>query len=47
MLVLHVEWIVRVKQCMGADILSNGTDNFALLLSNDVPYLQIQGLKDN
>ena len=45
-LVLHVEWIVRVKQCMGAVILSNGTDNFALLLLNDVPYLQIQGLKD-
>ena len=45
-LVLHVEWIVRVKQCMGAVILSNGTDNVALLLLNDVPYLQIQGLKD-
>ena len=38
-LVLHVEWIVRVKQCMGAVILSNGTDNVALLLLNDVPYL--------
>ena len=38
-LVLHVEWIVRVKQCMGAVILSNGTGNVALLLLNDVPYL--------
>ena len=46
-LVLQVEWVVRVKQCMGAVIRSNGTDKFALLLLNDVPYLQIQGLKDN
>ena len=38
-LVLHVEWIVRVKQFMGALILSNGTDNVALSLLNDVPYL--------
>ena len=44
-LVLHVEWVV--KQCMGAVIRSNGTDKFALLLLNDIPYLQIQGLKDN
>ena len=29
MLVLHVEWIVRVKQCLGAVVLSNGTDKFA------------------
>ena len=35
-LVLNVEWIVRVKQCMGAVILSKGTDNFALLLVNEV-----------
>ncbi len=28
-LVLHVERVVRVKQCMGAVILSNGTDKFA------------------
>ena len=46
-LVLQVEWVVRVKQCMGAVIRSNGTDKFALLLLNDVPYLQIQGLNDN
>ena len=40
-LVLHVEWIVRVKQCKGAVILSNSTDNVALLLliKNHVPYL--------
>ena len=38
-IVLHVEWIVRVKQCMGAVIPSNGTNNVALLLLNDVPYL--------
>ena len=37
-------WVVRVKQYMGAVILSNGTDKFALLLLHDVPYLQIQGL---
>ena len=46
-LVLQVEWVVRVKQCMGAVILSNGRDKFALLLLNDVPYLQTQGMKDN
>ena len=46
-LVLHVEWVVRVKQCMIAVILSNDTDKFALLLLHDVPYLQIQGLRDN
>ena len=40
-------WVVHVKQCMRAVILSNGTDKFALLLLHDVPYLQIQGLKDN
>ena len=45
-LVLQVEWVVRVKQCMGAVIRSNGTDKFALSLLNDVPYLQIQGLND-
>ena len=42
-LVLHVEWVVHVKQCMGAAILSNGTDTFALLLLNDVAYLQNAG----
>ena len=46
-LVLQVEWVVRVKQCMGALIRSNGTDKVALLLLNDIQYLQIQGLKDN
>ena len=46
-LVLQFEWVVRVKQCMGAVILSNGTDKFVLLLLNDIQYLQIQGLKDN
>ena len=44
-LLVHVEWVVRVKQCMGAVILSNGTDKFALLLLNDVPYLQIHGVE--
>ena len=46
-LVLQVEWVVRVKQCMRAVILSNGTEKFALLLLNDIQYLQIHGLKDN
>ena len=46
-LVMHVEWAIRVKQCMEAVILSNGTYTFALLLVHDVPYLQIQGLRDN
>ena len=31
-LVMHVEWANRVKQCMRAVILSNGTYKFALLL---------------
>ena len=44
---MHVEWVVRVKQFKRAVMLSNGTDKFALLLLHDVPYLQIQGLKDN
>ena len=35
-LVVQVEWVVRVKQCMGAAILSNGTDKFAFLLLNDI-----------
>ena len=39
-LVLQVDWVVRVKLCMGAVIRSNGTDKFALLLLNDIPYLQ-------
>ncbi len=45
-IVLHVEWVVRVKQCMRAVILTNDTDTFALLLLHVVPYLQIQGLTD-
>ena len=44
-LVLHVEWVVRVKQCQRVVVLSNDTDTFALLL-HYAPYLQTQGLKE-
>ena len=44
MLVLHVEWAVRVKQCTRVDIRSNYTDTFALLL-HYIQYLQTHGLE--
>ena len=42
-LVMHAEWAVRVKQCMIAVILVNGTYKFALLLVHVVHTSKYRG----
>ena len=44
-LVVHVEWVVRVKQCKRVIVVSNDTDTFALLLYY-TPHLLALGMKE-
>ena len=44
-LVVHVEWVVRVKQCKRVVVVSNDTDTFALLLYH-TPYLLALGMME-
>ena len=44
-LVLHVEWIVRVKQCIGVVKLSNGTGKFDVVTATRRPILPNTGVE--